>query len=346
MQIPPKYQCIRDEIILDFYRDNYKTGDFYGTEASLCRKFNASRNTIRHALKELTLTGYISRRQKQGIRFTFSRKENLRKRLVSPMKMSLMLPQWNFVAGNPYIQEMNRIANRQNFQLQVLLEKDLPGLLEKPPDVLICIDPSADSAVITKKLAERNCRIIVTVPQMPLSWAVNVISKSEIFAYESVRFLVEHGHRRIGLMVSFEGHPVYIRWVNGFIHAMAEFELPIQPGAVCDQHLFAAYKKELLGQLTGFICTNRTYAIQLSRECHLARLKIPEDISVIGTNKTLTKNLPHFNIPLSIIQPDRQFTCIEQILTAPEAYPPGTICKSHAVPMILNHGSVTRCGRG
>lgn len=63
----PLYQVIRDRILLDLYQHGYKPGYVLGTEADICRKHGVSRKTVRSAIAQLELAGYLCRRQKVGV---------------------------------------------------------------------------------------------------------------------------------------------------------------------------------------------------------------------------------------------------------------------------------------
>ncbi|WP_106496103.1 GntR family transcriptional regulator [Lentibacillus sp. Marseille-P4043] len=57
---------IKDEILTRIKSNHYKKGEQIPTELDLCKDFNVSRTTVRTALNQLTLEGYLVRIQGRG----------------------------------------------------------------------------------------------------------------------------------------------------------------------------------------------------------------------------------------------------------------------------------------
>ncbi|ASK62406.1 GntR family transcriptional regulator [Virgibacillus phasianinus] len=57
---------IKDELLTRIKSDEYKRGEKFPTELELCKAFNVSRTTVRTALTQLTLEGYLVRHQGRG----------------------------------------------------------------------------------------------------------------------------------------------------------------------------------------------------------------------------------------------------------------------------------------
>lgn len=64
----PIYKCIYDRLVEDIAAGAYPVGSNLPPEHLLCKRFGASRNTVRCALQELQLAGLIRRRQGSGSR--------------------------------------------------------------------------------------------------------------------------------------------------------------------------------------------------------------------------------------------------------------------------------------
>lgn len=60
------HAVVKDELLNLIKSEEYKTGEQIPTESDLCKKFNVSRTTIRTALNQLTLEGYLVRKQGKG----------------------------------------------------------------------------------------------------------------------------------------------------------------------------------------------------------------------------------------------------------------------------------------
>lgn len=57
---------IKEELLTRIKADEYKKGEKIPTELDLCKDFNVSRTTVRTALNQLTLEGYLVRQQGKG----------------------------------------------------------------------------------------------------------------------------------------------------------------------------------------------------------------------------------------------------------------------------------------
>lgn len=57
---------IKDELLDRIKSEKYKKGEQIPTELELCEEFNVSRTTVRTALNQLTLEGYLERHQGKG----------------------------------------------------------------------------------------------------------------------------------------------------------------------------------------------------------------------------------------------------------------------------------------
>ncbi|GGJ94180.1 HTH-type transcriptional repressor DasR [Lentibacillus kapialis] len=60
------YAYIKSDILNKIKAGDYKVGERIPTEVKLCETFNTSRTTIRAALNQLTMEGYLTRRQGSG----------------------------------------------------------------------------------------------------------------------------------------------------------------------------------------------------------------------------------------------------------------------------------------
>lgn len=62
----PRYRVIAEELLADIGRGRYPLGSALPTEAELCKQYDASRHTVREALRALTLKGLITRKPRAG----------------------------------------------------------------------------------------------------------------------------------------------------------------------------------------------------------------------------------------------------------------------------------------
>ncbi|AUJ24013.1 GntR family transcriptional regulator [Virgibacillus dokdonensis] len=80
---PSLHAYIKDELLNQIKANKYKPGDKIPTELELCKDFNVSRTTVRTALNQLTLEGYLVRHQGKG---TFVADQKLKQTLTQTVK--------------------------------------------------------------------------------------------------------------------------------------------------------------------------------------------------------------------------------------------------------------------
>jgi DNA-binding GntR family transcriptional regulator len=62
----PRYRAIAEQLLADIARGRYPVGGALPTEIELCKRFDASRHTVREALRAITLRGLITRKPRAG----------------------------------------------------------------------------------------------------------------------------------------------------------------------------------------------------------------------------------------------------------------------------------------
>lgn len=110
-------------------------------------------------------------------------------------------------------------------------------------------------------------------------------------SYNAVKYLLECGHRRIGLIHAPLTYSVNRRRYDGYIEAMTEAGLKINQSVICsseyaiEDSMRAAQKilsKE--HRLTALFCTDDYKAAGAMRTAMKMGLRIPDDISIMGHN--------------------------------------------------------------
>jgi LacI family transcriptional regulator len=115
-----------------------------------------------------------------------------------------------------------------------------------------------------------------------------VVCDESLGAYAATRHLIELGHRRIALVRGPARHPFFQGLAAGYRRAMQESGLPIRDGAVIEAEptLQGSYEATLAlvkgaGRPTA-IFTNDDLAIGALRALHETRLRVPDDVAVVG----------------------------------------------------------------
>ncbi len=345
----PLYQLIRDRILLDLYRNSYPAGSVLGTEEDLCRKFQVSRKTIRHAVSELEQAGYLKRRQRVGVVVT---EKDL---LVHPpqdenRKVILLLPRWNYSIGN-WLERIivhdlgTATPPAQAFDVEMRLFHDpLPedsgGLY-----AVIAVDPPLQHLSTLERLAGQGVRVIAVEPQTSLYMGLNIYPDNLNAAGEAIDYLYRYGHRRIGLLSHPCIHFSFQLWLDGYIRAMAEHELPILPHAILDNRNLAKCADHELRRITAWICTTQSNVEELAARLKGMGLSIPDDVSVIGSDDPSGDGLLGQDVPITVYAPDwRELVqLLRRLLEMGDrgAANPGSVLYYPLVP--VHRASVEKC---
>ncbi|MBP6555506.1 MAG: LacI family DNA-binding transcriptional regulator [Novosphingobium sp.] len=213
------------------------------------------------------------------------------------------------------------------------VERELLGAIAAlQPDGIILTPPHSDNQQIVDLLAEQKIPF-ARIGSKQNGKGIPVSMDDEGSAYTATRYLIEHGHSRIGFIA---GSPEYelSGWrVDGWRRAMTE------AGLVCDNLLaegdfsFASgvvAAGKLLGgaeQPTAIIASNDQMALATLEIGRLLGLAVPQDLSLISFDNT---PLVHFTQPplTAVDQPIAATTskAVELIIAAQKGEaPPATL---------------------
>ena len=174
----------------------------------------------------------------------------------------------------------------------------LKSLCRQRPQAIICAAPMLDPDVfgeLTSYIGSGGTVVSYDVP-VPLP-CDQVVFDREDNAYQAARFLLRHGHRRLGIGMSdtapwlsgkTEGGPQSFR-LRGFRRALEESGVPVR-----DEWCFrtAAYERggaelarrflQMADRPTGLCIVNDYVALAFMVEVMRAGVRIPEDLSIVG----------------------------------------------------------------
>ena len=175
--------------------------------------------------------------------------------------------------------------NNQSAELpQTLLNGDLDGLLM----VGICVEGAMFS-----RLAAENLPIVLVDGYSLDTVYDSVVSDNFRAAYQAVQFLINHGHRHIGLVGSEEiSFPSLKERRNGYFRAMKENE--ILSTYVADFNIIRSKGyQEVISllhehpEITALFCVNDDVASYALRAAQSLGRQVPDDLSIIGYDDTV-----------------------------------------------------------
>jgi LacI family transcriptional regulator len=146
-----------------------------------------------------------------------------------------------------------------------------------------------EEETVLDQLVHRNVPIVFAEFKLDDPKASTILLDYSTGIHAAVRHLADLGHRRIAFLAGPHTLHSAITRENNFRAAMHASRLPIQKKWVieCDHTLkggVAGFEQllELPAPPTAIVCSNDMTAIGVLRAAYMKRLRVPEDLSVIG----------------------------------------------------------------
>lgn len=168
---------------------------------------------------------------------------------------------------------------KQRHYLRILQEKRIDGLI---------IASAGDDAVLASSLTDTREPLVVVDRNIEGLAADLVQIDHERGAYLATRHLLELGHVRIGCITGRVATAVSAMRVHGFIRAMAERGIDIEPSAIVESEFSGAGGQEAAGLLfdtvrpTAIFACNDMMGIGALRVAAERGIRVPEHCSIIG----------------------------------------------------------------
>jgi DNA-binding LacI/PurR family transcriptional regulator len=166
-------------------------------------------------------------------------------------------------------------------------------LLERRVDGILVNSDAAEASL--RRLAGAGMPFVVINRRIEATTGLDadyVMVDAERGCYLGTRHLLEQGHARI-LYHGIEPENVpSLERLPGYRRALAEFEIPFTPelvmrtrGSLDDTHrTVMATMQRLSPSPTAILAYNDTYAVAVLKALHDMRLRVPEDVAVVGQN--------------------------------------------------------------
>lgn len=171
----------------------------------------------------------------------------------------------------------------------------LNGFCDGRIDGLILVGPTISRE--TAKLLPEHTPFVALHANTPLRGVVNIESDEENGAYEIVRHLIKHGHRRIFHLAGDSGLLGAERRLRGYQRALASARIPFDASLVVEagfsstigRRAVAAWLKANRSKTLpdAIFCASDTMAVGCLEALAEAGIRVPEDISVTGFDDSL-----------------------------------------------------------
>ncbi len=301
----------------------YASGSLVASERALCRKYQASRTTVRNAIGRLVDEGILYRVPGSG---TFVGSGRSRQQLDTVPRRTIALALLDL--ANPWFAELaesiQRAAKRQGWQLRLHLTHNDPdderefiqGLCHDRGIHGLLIVPVVGRIGLSREAPYRLLRaaavpFVFVSNHLPDLAADYVIVDSQRGTYEATCYLIGLGHRTITYLgITPQGDDLASRWRHdGYVQAMREhgFEPCAaevdQAAPSLTEAAAQAVGEHLRGKRrpTAVVAFNDLLAAVACRVVADAGLRVPDDVSVIGFDNT--DLAAHGPVPLTSVDP-------------------------------------------
>lgn len=279
-------------------------GEMLPSVRQVAKRFHIHVNTVRSAYQKLAEAGLVETRQGLGTCVLAGEPGQMRQSAhnLPSHTVGVILPSITNPFYHPYLQGIETVANQNRTLLFLCLTHDDPDLVFR--NYIQLLARNVDGILITSQdsssfMEARHIQAtqgsqpapLVTV-DWPTSQGYAVNLDLEQAGYLATRHLIEHGHRRIGL-VTYALEAPNVTPVNaGYRRALTEAGLPfevrlVQPvlgftttaGAEGAQPLLAMEQPP-----TAIFAISDLLAIGVLHALKQAGRRIPEDMAVVGFN--------------------------------------------------------------
>lgn len=302
------FEKIQSEIALGVY----KNGERIPGENELAQKYQMSRQTVRQSLSLLEQKGLIARRQGSGTYVTqkLQRKKKtwnvgvIATYISEYIFPSILRGMENELSRSGFSPVLNATKNRVDSErgiLEEFLRKNVDGLIVEGtksalPNPNVGLYEAFNKAGIPVVFFNSH------YPVMKDSVYVRMDDKSG--GYDTVAYLAEKGHRKIGGIFKSDDLQGVDRYA-GYLQAIIDRELPMQDEWI---HWFNSENRSYLLEeeadrmvkswkdCIAVVCYNDEIAVKLINALVAKGIRVPQDMAVIGFDNSLFSEVSQVRI--------------------------------------------------
>ena len=358
----PKHQIVRDHIEQLILQGDVKPGDPLPGEMELSKELDVSRNTIRHALEQLSRTYRIERTRGRGTIFHGAFSSDTTTKSIGFINSSIVytiypgmihgLEEGLFADGYSMIlANGNYDPKKEREAARRMLAQGVSGIVVEP---MISSRLNAESDFV-KLLNASGVPILTTNCVVDGLEASYVTMDDYWIGRRAAAYLLANGHRRVACVYKSDPDAGHLR-AEGFRDELQEAGVaidddlllsytqedePLRPGEWFTRHLL-----DLADPPTGVFYFNDQIALQAYELFQEEGLNVPNDISVIAVDNIaeashVRPGLTTFNHPKELMGKLAADMMIGQLHGLPAHARYGVSLK----PPIVERGSVAQPGR-
>jgi GntR family transcriptional regulator of arabinose operon len=298
----PKYEMVRNYIAHLIKDDIIAYGERLPSEHELTEKFSVSRHTVRQALAALVAEGLVSSEQGRGSFSSYNKNAKGRQiiAVITTYIAGFVFP--GIISGIEQVlsdegcmmllSNTNNIKAREAQYLQSVLDHGVSGLIIEPTR-------SAYANDNLRLLEETRSR---GIPSVFINACYGdfdsacVVMDDEQGGHMAAEHLLRLGHRRIaGIFKTDDRQGVERK--RGYLRALAEYGVPALPEDIGEfttaemfdfPYMFTQKRLSLPNPPTAVVCYNDQYALMVAQAIRDKGLCIPDDISVVGYDDSIS----------------------------------------------------------
>jgi len=199
------------------------------------------------------------------------------------------------LSGNPFYSrvlegiEGELALNNYNLVLHLLANNTTSSppkmIKEHQVDGVILVGTMQEEFIV--ELQNRDIPVVLVDPKVPQENIRQILIDNEYGAFMAIKYLIEHGHKRIGFISGDLERKSFHQRFLGYIKALKLYNIPYDESLIKAGDLEAGYEhtKDLLNlesKPSAIFATNDINAIYGYKAVKEANMRIPEDISFIG----------------------------------------------------------------
>lgn len=292
-----KYKEIVEWINKEISAGRLPDGSKIPSENELAEIFGMSRQTVRHAIAELTEEGVLTSIRGSGTYVaSFSADENDKKRIAVIMTYvdGYIFPRTiqgieKGLSAHGYSIELsftnNAVEKERSILKDMLNRNDVAGLIVEPTKSALP-NPNLE---LYRQLSQKGMQILFVNSTYPELDMPHVSLDDKAGAYRAVKLLVDNGHSEIGCILKLDdgqGHDRY----SGYVNAMHEAGFLINEEHVVwlDSLEYRNIDKvadkicERLAGCSGVFCYNDQVAVEVIRILKDRGYNLPKDMSIVS----------------------------------------------------------------
>jgi len=291
----PKYEKVKNYVLTLIRNQEIVADERIPSESELAKALDVSSITVRKALSDLVNEGIIYRVRGKGS--FVSRRPAAGENAAGKSDLVAFVISGIEMYDSSYMQIIKGVQSCLADHHHKLIIEFVENNIEQERDLVLKLsqgnyrglliyssDPNAAKDYLRE--VQRQGVPFVLLDRFPAGYPVNGIScNNHDGAYEAVEYMINRGHRNIGI-AAYDFHlSSEVERYNGYADAMANASLPLNPDI---QFLHKELDYEQMaskirsGAMTALFCVNDRRALEAIEQLTALGVKIPEEVSIMG----------------------------------------------------------------